>query len=119
MVTENKFKQFIPVLEVYIEENFSATLAYNKSLVFKDYLETARGHREHALPLPHTEVRRRVNSHQFLLKFVVSPGFFFLLSTVVRAHNPSIRCYERCSRLWSSAGGCAGLLPHPPGGGCP
>ena len=27
MVTEDKFKQFIPVLEVYINENYSATLA--------------------------------------------------------------------------------------------
>ena len=33
MVTADKFKQFIPVLEVYINENFSATLAYNKLLV--------------------------------------------------------------------------------------
>lgn len=40
MVTEDKFKQFIPVLEVYINENYSATLAYNKLLVvFKDYVE--------------------------------------------------------------------------------
>ena len=27
------YKQFIPVLEVYIMENYSATLAYNKLLV--------------------------------------------------------------------------------------
>ena len=46
MVTEDKFKQFVPVLEVYINENFSATLAYNKLLVvFKDYVEAATGHR--------------------------------------------------------------------------
>ena len=86
MVTENKFKQFIPVLEVYIEENFSATLAHNKSLVvFKDYLETSTGHRKHALPLPlRAEVRRRVekpgqamNSLQFLLKFVVKSSLLF------------------------------------------
>ena len=46
MVTEDKFKQFVPVLEVYINENFSATLAYNKLLVvFKDYVEATTGHR--------------------------------------------------------------------------
>ena len=34
------------VLEVYIAENYSATLAYNKLLVvFKDYVEAATGHR--------------------------------------------------------------------------
>jgi dedicator of cytokinesis protein 1 len=33
MVTADKFKQFVPVLEVYINENYSATLAYNKLLV--------------------------------------------------------------------------------------
>ena len=33
MMIEDKFKQFIPVLGVYIEGNFSATLAYNKLLV--------------------------------------------------------------------------------------
>ena len=53
-----------------------------------------------------------------------SPGFFFLHSTVVRANNLSSRCYERCSCQAhvlrpGRAGGCAGLLPHPPGGGCP
>ena len=37
---------FIQVLEVYINENYSATLAYNKLLVvFKDYVEAATGHR--------------------------------------------------------------------------
>ena len=36
----------IQVLEVYINENYSATLAYNKLLVvFKDYVEAATGHR--------------------------------------------------------------------------
>jgi dedicator of cytokinesis protein 1 len=35
LITEekSKFKQFIPVLELYINENFYATLAYNKLLV--------------------------------------------------------------------------------------
>ena len=84
MVTEDKFKQFIPVLEVYINENYSATLAYNKLLVvFKDYVEGATGHRE-ALPLPPTEARRRVdklgqamNALQFLFKFVVKSRLLF------------------------------------------
>ena len=44
MVTGDKFKQFIPVLEVYINENYSATLAYNKLLVvFKVGLSSRTG----------------------------------------------------------------------------
>ena len=84
MVTEDKFKQFVPVLEVYINENFSATLAYNKLLVvFKDYVEAATGHRE-SMPMSSVEQRRRceklgqaMNSLQFVLKFVVRSRFLF------------------------------------------
>ena len=85
MVTEDKFKQFIPVLEVYINENYSATLAYNKLLVvFKDYVEAATGHRDSSLPMSATETRRRVeklgqamNALQFLFKFVVKSRLLF------------------------------------------
>ena len=77
-------KQFVPVLEVYINENFSATLAYNKLLVvFKDYVEAATGHRE-SMPMSSVEQRRKceklgqaMNSLQFLLKFVVRSRFLF------------------------------------------
>lgn len=84
MVTEDKFKQFVPVLEVYINENFSATLAYNKLLVvFKDYVEAAIGGANGrssggGLPLSAAEQKRRtdklaqaMNSLPFLFKFVV------------------------------------------------
>ncbi len=34
LITEdNKYQQFVPVLDMYISENFSATLAYNKLLI--------------------------------------------------------------------------------------
>jgi dedicator of cytokinesis protein 1 len=34
LITEDtRYQQFVPVLDVYIQENFSATLAYNKLLV--------------------------------------------------------------------------------------
>lgn len=34
LITENSvYNQFIPVMDLYIKENFSATLAYNKLLV--------------------------------------------------------------------------------------
>lgn len=84
MVTEDKYKQFVPVLEVYINENFSATLAYNKLLVvFKDYVEAATGQRD-SVPLSGVEQRRKgeklgqaMNSLQFLFKFVVKSRSLF------------------------------------------
>ena len=49
----------VQVLEVYINENFSATLAYNKLLVvFKDYVEAATGPRE-SMPMSSVEQRRK------------------------------------------------------------
>ena len=86
MVTEDKFKQFVPVLEVYINENYSATLAYNKLLVvFKDYVEAATGNRaSSSLPVSALELKRKTeklaqatNSLQFLFKFVVRSRTLF------------------------------------------
>ncbi len=85
MVTGDKFKQFIPVLEVYINENYSATLAYNKLLVvFKDYVEAATGNRNGSLPTSVLEIKRKTeklaqatNSLQFLFKFVVRSRMLF------------------------------------------
>jgi len=86
MVTGDKFKQFIPVLEVYINENYSATLAYNKLLVvFKDYVEAATGNRTSStLPISALETKRKTeklaqatNSLQFLFKFVVRSRMLF------------------------------------------
>jgi dedicator of cytokinesis protein 1 len=92
MVTADKFKQFVPVLEVYINENYSATLAYNKLLVvFKDYVEAAIGGANNrivgvggGLPLSATELKRRteklaqaMQALPFLFKFVVKSRLLF------------------------------------------
>ena len=92
MVTADKFKQFVPVLEVYINENYSATLAYNKLLVvFKDYVEAAIGGANGrsvgnggGLPLSAAELKRRteklaqaMHSLPFLFKFVVKSRLLF------------------------------------------
>ena len=85
MVTDDKYKQFIPVLEVYIMENYSATLAYNKLLVvLKDYVEAATGNKNGSLPLSTHEIKRKTdklsqasNSLHFLFKFVVRSRVLF------------------------------------------
>ena len=73
-------------MEVYINENYSATLAYNKLLVvFKDYVEAATGNRGGgALPISALEIKRKTeklaqatNSLQFLFKFVVKSRMLF------------------------------------------
>ena len=42
---QGKFSQFVSVLDIYINENFSATLAYNKLLsVLKEIVDNANAH---------------------------------------------------------------------------
>ena len=72
LVSDRKYSQFKPVLEVYIKENFSATLAYNKLMVvLKYYIENAHDEGRHHSLL------KAMRSLEYVFKFIVRSRILF------------------------------------------
>ena len=72
LVSDRKYSQFKPVLEVYIKENFSATLAYNKLMVvLKFYIENAHDETRHPSLL------KAMRSLEYVFKFIVRSRILF------------------------------------------
>ncbi|XP_040577137.1 dedicator of cytokinesis protein 1 [Lepeophtheirus salmonis] len=70
IVTDTKYQLFIPVLEVYIQENFSATLAYSKLLtVLKDCVEMGSVNAR--------DLTEAMKSLKYLFKFIVRSRTLF------------------------------------------
>ena len=67
LVTDRKYEHFKPVLDVYIKDNFSATLAYKKLLVvLRDRIEVDVKSKEQG-----DDQLRVMKSLQYIFKFVV------------------------------------------------
>ncbi|XP_013378716.1 LOW QUALITY PROTEIN: dedicator of cytokinesis protein 1-like [Lingula anatina] len=66
LISNRKYHQFRPVMEVYIEQNFSATLVYNKLMVcFKYYVDNAQeGSHQDAL-------LKALKSLEYIFKFII------------------------------------------------
>ncbi|QQP35522.1 Dedicator of cytokinesis protein 1like [Caligus rogercresseyi] len=70
IVTDSKYQLFIPVLELYIQENFSATLAYSKLLtVLKDCVEMGSVNAR--------DLSEAMKSLKYLFKFIVRSRTLF------------------------------------------
>lgn len=69
LISDRKYQHFKPVLDLYIEETFSATLAYNKLIVvlkdFIDNINTSSQETESSLLL------RAMKSIEYIFKFIV------------------------------------------------
>ncbi|XP_064466141.1 dedicator of cytokinesis protein 1-like [Ornithodoros turicata] len=68
LISDRKYQHFKPVLDLYIEENFSATLAYNKLIVvLKDYIDNIKTSREE----DRTLLLQTMKSMEYIVKFIV------------------------------------------------
>lgn len=72
LVSDRKYQHFQPVLDLYIQESFCATLAYNKLLV------VLRHHVDNANSTDHKELLlKTMKSLQYCIKFVVRSRLLF------------------------------------------
>ncbi|CAH1257698.1 DOCK1 [Branchiostoma lanceolatum] len=66
LIADRKFHQFHPVLDTYIREHFSATLAYNKLMVVLKYYIDNANERDN-----HESLLKAMKSLQYIFKFIV------------------------------------------------
>uniref|UniRef100_A0A669EXS6 Dedicator of cytokinesis 2 n=1 Tax=Oreochromis niloticus TaxID=8128 RepID=A0A669EXS6_ORENI len=94
LIADRKFQHFNTVLEAYIKQHFSATLAYKKLMsVLKRYLDvSSRG--EQCEP-----ILRTLKALEYIFKFIV------------RSQNLIISCVSLCFSPYPSL--CASLSPPP------
>uniref|UniRef100_A0AAX7VFT5 Dedicator of cytokinesis 2 n=1 Tax=Astatotilapia calliptera TaxID=8154 RepID=A0AAX7VFT5_ASTCA len=94
LIADRKFQHFNTVLEAYIKQHFSATLAYKKLMsVLKRYLDvSSRG--EQCEP-----ILRTLKALEYIFKFIV------------RSQNLTISCVSLCFSPYPSL--CASLSPPP------
>ncbi|KAL0276596.1 UNVERIFIED_CONTAM: hypothetical protein PYX00_004139 [Menopon gallinae] len=73
LVADRKYQHFEPVLDVYIEESFSATLAYNKLMVvLKSHVESASANEEKK-----DFYLKLMKSLQYVFRFIVRSRMLF------------------------------------------
>uniref|UniRef100_A0A8C3DX06 Uncharacterized protein n=1 Tax=Corvus moneduloides TaxID=1196302 RepID=A0A8C3DX06_CORMO len=100
LVADRKFQHFNTVLEAYIRQHFSATLAYKKLLsVLTQYVEQA-GRGEPCEPLPRT-----FKALEYIFKFIVRSRRLFDGDESLHRHHSSASCLG-----WLHRGG---QFPHP------
>ncbi|NXE92761.1 DOCK2 protein, partial [Menura novaehollandiae] len=91
LVADRKFQHFNTVLEAYIRQHFSATLAYKKLLsVLTQYVEQA-GRGEPCEPLPRT-----FKALEYIFKFIVRSRHLFAHPHC--PHSPCCPCSLQCPR---------------------
>ncbi|KAL1137917.1 hypothetical protein AAG570_009612 [Ranatra chinensis] len=72
LVLDLKYQHFQPVLDLYIQESFSATLAYNKLIVvFKGYIDNAGD------PAIRELLLKAMKSLQYCIRFIVRSRILF------------------------------------------
>ncbi|NWU10537.1 DOCK2 protein, partial [Cephalopterus ornatus] len=104
LVADRKFQHFNTVLEAYICQHFSATLAYKKLLsVLTQYVEQA-GRGEPCEPLPRT-----FKALEYIFKFIVRSRHLFAQAAKLFLHSACCSCRAHPALL--SAGPCC---PHSP-----
>lgn len=70
LISDRKYHHFRPVLDVYIEENFSATLVYNKLIVvLKNYIDNMSENQDILL--------KAMKSLEYIFKFIVRSRMLF------------------------------------------
>ena len=73
LISDRKYQHFRPVLDVYIEQNFSATLVYNKLIVvLKSYIDRVNQKNENQEVL-----LRAMKSLEYIFKFIVRSRVLF------------------------------------------
>lgn len=73
LISDRKYQHFRPVLDVYIDQNFSATLIYNKLIVvLKSYIERVNSNPENQEVL-----LRAMKSLEYIFKFIVRSRVLF------------------------------------------
>ena len=91
LISDRKYQHFRPVLDVYIQDNFSATLAYNKLIdVLKSFIDGLTEGKNLSDQIISNEVhgnlfsnpqesfnQRAMKSLEFLFKFIVRSRFLF------------------------------------------
>ncbi|XP_046667072.1 LOW QUALITY PROTEIN: dedicator of cytokinesis protein 1-like [Homalodisca vitripennis] len=72
LVSDRKYQHFQPVLDLYIQESFSATLAYNKLIVvLKHHVDNANSSEDKDLLL------KTMKSLQYIMRFIVRSRILF------------------------------------------
>ncbi|XP_065350993.1 dedicator of cytokinesis protein 1 isoform X4 [Cloeon dipterum] len=75
LVSSGKYQHFQPVLDLYIKESFSATLAYHKLMqVLKQYIDEAD---QEIANLDSDILHRAMKSLQYIMKFIVRSRFLY------------------------------------------
>jgi dedicator of cytokinesis protein 1 len=73
LISDRKYQHFRPVLDVYIEQNFSATLVYNKLIVvLKTYIDKVN-----LAPENQEVLLRAMKSLEYIFKFIVRSRVLF------------------------------------------
>jgi dedicator of cytokinesis protein 1 len=81
LVSDMKYSHFKPVLDVYIQETFSATLAYNKLMVvLKYYIESLDVSKVDSL-------LRAIKSLEYIFKFIIRSRLLFAALNDNRGHQ--------------------------------
>ncbi|XP_044743403.1 dedicator of cytokinesis protein 1 isoform X2 [Chrysoperla carnea] len=74
LVSDRKYQHFQPVLDLYIQESFSATLAYDKLIaVLKYYVDTAANSTDSS----DTLLLKAMKSLQYIIRFIVRSKILF------------------------------------------
>ncbi|XP_050389742.1 dedicator of cytokinesis protein 1 [Patella vulgata] len=75
LISDRKYHQFRPVLDAYIDSNFSFAMAYNKLMaILKYYVDNANEKSDHEQPL-----LRAMKSLEYILKFVIKSRLLFAM----------------------------------------